>query len=124
MLPQSAAADNIFEHNLVQYTELTSAQPITNEDLVLALENLEESGEASVADKTTKLARFADVMHTVVSRVAELEVEPPLSEAQKKRMAGKVALYGQMMEAIAPKRGRGRTKPTDTKAIETDKPKP
>ncbi|HET9173810.1 MAG TPA: hypothetical protein VFN56_00845 [Candidatus Saccharimonadales bacterium] len=115
--------DDTFEQAYQAQQALTETQPVDRGFFLESTENLEQTGLQLFGSGDLKPARFAEVMHSVFSKIADVEVEPPLSEEQLKTIAGKVATYSALREASTPKGRRATKKATDTNAIPTDNSK-
>lgn len=116
--------DGPFEQGMAEFQALTEESPVDNSTLFEVTSNLENTGLTQMGSKELTGRRFAEAMHAVFIKISEMEVVPPLDEAQTNLVAGKVATYAAMQEATAPKKRVSRKKATDTSDIPTDKPKP
>ena len=115
--------ENAFETALHEQHEMAAAGTVDNGVFFDTVNALELTGLELTGSGDVKTERFAAAMHEVYSRIADLEIVPPLNESQTKLVAGKVAVYAAMREVAQPKTRR-RSKPTDVSDSPTDKPKP
>lgn len=111
---------NPFAEAVIEHQALEAEQPIDNQALFASLGRLEATGLGMVGADGLDMAAFNEVMHTAFSKVADLEIVPPLSEAQKAIVAGKVSLFGAAREASEAKSNKPRDQKTDTDKIDTD----
>jgi hypothetical protein len=118
-----ASPENPFEEAFINHQALVGAEPVENAAFFNSASSLETTGLGLVGTGQVNTERVAEVMHQVFTRVADLEVVPPLDEAQRNLVAGKVATYAALREVAQPKT-RARSKPTNPTNIPTDKPKP
>lgn len=113
---------NAFEVGVTNHQTLTQVQPLEKELFLTSITSLEKNGSEMLGAGKIKAQRFGEAMHQLYLQAADLELVPPLTQKEKERMAGKVATFGALREAEAPKAPR--KKPSDTSRAQTDKRKP
>ncbi len=115
---------NAFEVGLEEQQVLVASAPVDNGMLFSVVASLEQSGLRLIGEGKLKTAYFAEAMHAVFGKIADVEIVPPMDKDQAALVAGKVATYAHMQEATAPKPKSRTAKKTDVSRQATDRRKP
>ena len=127
-MPPSPTPNEAFIEQFTAHMDLLRQDPVPKGVAVDSLVDLETIGMQLIAKESGAVSRVGEAIVNAVSQTLEADVQPPFSEEQRTVFLGKITTFKALSETTPKnpkqKRPRGRTKPTDTTAIPTDKSKP
>lgn len=112
-----------FKESVIEVLSLENgAQKTAVLDTASKLEKVGVELMRDTADNAGKAAITSN-LQKVYGRLGTLELQPPLTDTEKGMLAGKYAVFTSMTEMFSVNTAKVKPQPTDTKALQTDKPK-